>query len=197
MDSWQRKSRWQAASPWLGGGAGNLRDSSMPTEGDVEDFFGGAHCVEQLGGRKSERAHVLVCAPSNSALDEIVLRLINSGLRDEAGLLYSPSVVRVGLTPHASVESVSMDALVAHRLSSMERSAASAGARAGSAGMERDRVRVSILDEAQIVCSTLAFSGSGAFARMSREFDTVVIDEAAQAVSCHVLTGGGFPGTRT
>ena len=31
-------------------------------------------------GRKS---HVLVCAPSNSALDEIVLRLLSTGLLDE------------------------------------------------------------------------------------------------------------------
>ena len=31
-------------------------------------------------GRKS---HVLVCAPSNSALDEIVLRLRSTGLLDE------------------------------------------------------------------------------------------------------------------
>jgi len=31
-------------------------------------------------GRKS---HVLVCAPSNSALDEIVMRLLSTGLLDE------------------------------------------------------------------------------------------------------------------
>lgn len=31
-------------------------------------------------GRKS---HVLVCAPSNSALDEIVIRLLSYGLLDE------------------------------------------------------------------------------------------------------------------
>ena len=31
-------------------------------------------------GRKS---HVLVCAPSNSALDEIVIRLLSTGLLDE------------------------------------------------------------------------------------------------------------------
>ena len=40
---------------------------------------------------------------------------------------------------------------VTQRLSSVERSAVSAGPRA-SAGMERDRIRISILDEAAIVC---------------------------------------------
>jgi len=33
-----------------------------------------------------------------------------------------------------------------------------------------------------VVCSTLSFSGSGMFARMTRQFDVVVIDEAAQVV---------------
>ncbi len=47
---------------------------------------------------------------------------------------------------------------------------------------EWDRMRLAILDEADIVASTLSFSGSGLFARMSRRFDVVVIDEAAQAV---------------
>lgn len=41
---------------------------------------------------------------------------------------------------------------VAQRLSSMERSAAGVGARAtGNAGLERDRIRVAILDEAAVV----------------------------------------------
>ncbi|KAF5835698.1 AAA domain-containing protein [Dunaliella salina] len=48
--------------------------------------------------------------------------------------------------------------------------------------MERDRMRMVILDEANIVCSTLSFAGSSAFSRLSRKFDVVVIDEAAQAV---------------
>jgi senataxin len=55
---------------------------------------------------------VLVCAPSNSALDEIVLRLLHTGLRDENGLMYTPSIVRVGLNAHHSVQSVTMDNLV-------------------------------------------------------------------------------------
>lgn len=51
----------------------------------------------------------------------------------------------------------------------------------------QDRARMAVLDEADIVCSTLSYSGSGTFTRMSRGFDIVVIDEAAQAVEPSTL----------
>ena len=38
-----------------------------------------------------------------------------------------------------------------------------------------------------MVCSTLSFSGSGMFSRMTKPFDVVVVDEAAQAVEPSVL----------
>lgn len=53
--------------------------------------------------------------------------------------------------------------------------------------MERDRLRMAILEEASIVCTTLAFSGGNSFARLVRKFDVVVVDEAAQAVEPSVL----------
>ncbi|KAJ7547089.1 hypothetical protein O6H91_08G068600 [Diphasiastrum complanatum] len=174
MDSWLR------ASPWLGNGL-NPRDAVMPLDGD-DGFFpttGNQFRPEVVGAKRKHRAHVLVCAPSNSALDEIVLRLITSGLRDEYGKVYTPSIVRVGVQAHHSIQSVCMDNLVEQRLSSMDRSTVS---RSGSAGAERDRIRVSILEESAIICSTLSFSGSSIFSRMKRGFDVVVIDEAAQAV---------------
>ncbi|CAI5466534.1 unnamed protein product [Closterium sp. Yama58-4] len=185
--------QWVRASPWLHGV--NPRDAVQPD--DEEESGAGSSCggvfgstqqVEVLGGHRKQRAHVLVCAPSNAALDEIVLRLLHTGLRDDTGGMYSPSVVRVGLNAHHSVASVAMDNLVSQRASSMARSAAGVGAKmAGAGGVERDRIRVAILDEAAIVCSTLAFAGSGVFSRMSRPFDVVVIDEAAQAVEPSTL----------
>lgn len=39
---------------------------------------------------------------------------------------------------------------------------------------------MAILEEANIVCTTLGFSGSSLFLRLTRKFDVVVIDEAAQ-----------------
>ncbi len=52
---------------------------------------------------------------------------------------------------------------------------------------ERDRLRIAVLDESSIVCSTLSFAGSPMFYRMARKFDVVIIDEAAQAVEPSLL----------
>lgn len=56
-----------------------------------------------------------------------------------------------------------------------------------SARASREKARMAILEEADIVASTLSFSGSGLFERLSRPFDVVVIDEAAQAVEPSTL----------
>ena len=276
-----RLAAWKAACPWLapggaleadaaaaarssGGGGGGAPSSSAPRAPpspppDPRVPF-------SLGFVASRSPHVLVCAPSNSALDEIVLRLLHDGLLDSGGATYTPSLVRVGVRPHASVKAVTMDSLVdearcyhffiifitfwhAHistislpfrspqRIASMHRSARAAslapvagdasGARSRSGGasltsapfsrplaatttadggggggngggsggaggaaanaVERDRARLAILDDAALVASTLSFSGSGLFTRMSRSFDVVVIDEAAQAVEPSTL----------
>lgn len=53
--------------------------------------------------------------------------------------------------------------------------------------IERDRMKLALLEEAHIVCSTLSFSGSPLFTQMARKFDVVVIDEAAQAVEPAIL----------
>lgn len=48
-------------------------------------------------------------------------------------------------------------------------------------------MEVALLEEADIVGSTLSYSGSAVFARLNRKFDVVVIDEAAQAVEPSTL----------
>lgn len=53
--------------------------------------------------------------------------------------------------------------------------------------IERDRMKLKLLEEARIVCSTLSFSGSSIFLQMAHKFDVVVIDEAAQAVEPAIL----------
>ena len=47
---------------------------------------------------------------------------------------------------------------------------------------ERERVKLAVIEEAHIVCCTLSFAGSSHLQRISRPFDVIVIDEAAQAV---------------
>ncbi|CAN6438865.1 unnamed protein product [Victoria cruziana] len=173
---------WVKASPWLTGT--NPRDEIMPEDGD-DGFFpitGNDLKPEVVASKRKYRAHVLVCAPSNSALDEIVVRLLNTGIVDENSHQYHPKIVRIGLNPHHSIQAVSMDYLVDQRLASMDFSTAGAGKSMGPSSLRRDQIRASIIDESAIVFSTLSFSGSGLFSRMNRIFDVVVIDEAAQAV---------------
>ncbi|XP_039140308.1 probable helicase MAGATAMA 3 [Dioscorea cayenensis subsp. rotundata] len=171
---------WTKASPWLTGV--NPRDMIMPIDGD-DGFFptGNELKPEVVKSNRKYRAHVLVCAPSNSALDEIVLRVLQTGIHDENDRVYNPKIVRIGLKPHHSVQAVSIDYLVEQKLASVDQSSGVKKPGSGRA-VDRDRIRASILDEAAIVFSTLSFSGSALFSRMNRVFDIVIIDEAAQAV---------------
>ncbi|ONK60305.1 uncharacterized protein A4U43_C08F16750 [Asparagus officinalis] len=171
---------WGKASPWLSGLS--PRDLIVPTDGDDGVFpIRNELKPEIVNANRKHRVHVLVCAPSNSALDEIVLRVLHTGIHDESDHVYNPKIVRIGLKPHHSVKAVSMDHLVEQRLAGIGHS--SSGAKQGSGGpLDRDRIRASILDESAIVFSTLSFSGSSLFTRLNRVFDVVIIDEAAQAV---------------
>ena len=70
---------------YLGG-----REEAHPWDEDIGaggDVFGLAPSTPpvRVGGERGPKAHVLVCAPSNSALDEIVLRLLSHGLLDRCG----------------------------------------------------------------------------------------------------------------
>ena len=180
------------AAPWMCG-VPNPRDAPPPPRDAPPVPPPPPEKPEVVGETENRRTKVLVCAPSNSALDEIVLRIMQSGLLGPNGSPYSPTLVRVGVNVHHSVESVSMEALVRERVGEVgDRVAAAAAAAASSEkkferALEKDRVKLAILDEAAVVCSTLSFSGSGMFARMTRQFDVVVIDEAAQAVEPSTL----------
>lgn len=176
-----KNNHWTKASPWLYGI--NPRDAKMPKDGD-DGFFpttGSELKPEVINSSRKYRVRVLVCAPSNSALDEIVLRLLSTGIRDENDRAYSPKIVRIGLKAHHSVQAVSMDYLVEQKLAGMDFQTADKQKHGGGA-RDRDTIRASIMDESAIVFSTLSFSGSSLFTKLSRNFDIVVIDEAAQAV---------------
>ncbi|KAF5207589.1 P-loop containing nucleoside triphosphate hydrolases superfamily protein [Thalictrum thalictroides] len=153
----------------------------MPIDGD-DGFFpmtGNELKPEVIKSNRKYRVRVLVCAPSNSALDEIVLRVLTRGIQDEKGS-YNPKIVRIGLKPHHSVQAVAMDYLVEQKLSAINNTTADAKKR-GATG-DRDSIRALVLEEAAIVFSTLSFSGSSLFSKLNHMFDVVIIDEAAQAV---------------
>uniref|UniRef100_A0A803LMN9 Helicase MAGATAMA 3 n=1 Tax=Chenopodium quinoa TaxID=63459 RepID=A0A803LMN9_CHEQI len=176
----EKCNHWRLASPWIS--KVNPRDEIMPVDGD-DGFFpttGNELKPEVVNSSRKYRVRVLVCAPSNSALDEIVLRVLNTGVRDENDRAYNPKIVRIGLKAHHSVQAVSMDYLVEQKLAGLEGHLDRQ--KQGAPGSDRDSIRASILDEAVIVFSTLSFSGSTIFSKLNRGFDIVIIDEAAQAV---------------
>ncbi|KAL0648656.1 hypothetical protein Bca4012_046947 [Brassica carinata] len=173
----EKGNHWAQASPWVL--SVNPRDAIMPEDGD-DGFFptsGNDMKPEVVDSNRKHRKRVLVCAPSNSALDEIVLRLLTTGLRDKNAQTYTPKIVRIGVRAHHSVMSVSLDHLVAQK-----RGSAIDKSKQGTTGTDVDSIRTSILDEAAIVFATLSFSGSPLLAKSNRGFDVVIIDEAAQAV---------------
>ncbi|XP_042040574.1 probable helicase MAGATAMA 3 isoform X3 [Salvia splendens] len=183
----EKCSHWEKASPWLSGI--NPRDSIMPVDGD-DGFFptsGNEMKPEVVNSSRKYRVRVLVCTPSNSALDEIVLRILSTGIRDETDHAYSPKIVRVGLKAHHSVQAVSMDYLVEQKLAGMDSQVGDKQKQQGGISKDKDSMRASILDDAVIVFSTLSYSGSTLFSKLNRSFDVVIIDEAAQAVESATL----------
>ena len=46
--------------------------------------------------RLQPRPRILVCAPSNAAIDELLHRILRGSFRDAGGASYRPDVVRVG-----------------------------------------------------------------------------------------------------
>ncbi|KAG0576671.1 hypothetical protein KC19_5G098200 [Ceratodon purpureus] len=118
---------------------------------------------------------ILVCAPSNAALDEVAARLVHR-MVDKTGYIYSPmdgAIVRFGSkrVMHPLVQLISLDNLTL-RLSSSSRNS---------------RSWVDILDGASVVCATLSGCGSTTFDELKKKFDVIIIDEAAQAVEAEVL----------
>lgn len=81
-----------------------------------------------LHGEKPTKAKLLVCAPSNAAIDEVCKRLMN-GVPSASGGRHNPTIVRIGIesSVNIAVKSVSLDALVEARVnSSLERNSGSA-----------------------------------------------------------------------
>ncbi|KAL3919133.1 MAG: hypothetical protein SGPRY_005744 [Prymnesium sp.] len=142
-------------------------------------------------------ALILLVTPSNCAVDEIVSRLISSGILGSDGLSRKPRVVRVGqiekmVSPHAKVfsyvqasVSVHLDELVKRKLAFAEHT--------GKPTERRKQLERQVLENAEIIASTLVGSGCDTLLRLSRKkgaegggvvggtfFDVIVVDEATQ-----------------
>lgn len=203
-------------------------------------------------GNSSAAKKLLVCAPSNAAVDELVMRF-KGGIKTVDGTPQKLSVIRLGRSDaiNTSVRDVTLEELVnaklnlatgktngagdevhkimmAHKATNEELNALrtkvdelkasgrpvspeqdrqfevlkrrkqqlsnqidSARDRgdiaARDAEMSRRRVQQEILDGAHVICATLSGSGHEMFQSLNIEFETVVIDEAAQSIELSAL----------
>lgn len=149
---------------------------------------------------------ILVAAPSNAAVDELIVRLLSEGVYDGVkGCTYRPRIVRVG------------------RPESLQQSSSSSDSSNGKGQLQTDNTKMKkkkwrkyaqeveeillenlvtkhknsfpnakmarqgIVKNAQIVFCTLSGAGSVAMCEFAHEFDALVIDEAAQAVEASAL----------
>lgn len=194
---------------------------------------------------------ILICAPSNAAVDELVMRL-KSGVKTSDGRNERLSVVRLGRSDaiNTNIKDVTLEELVNAKLNlaapktgnerdihnimmehkdtsdklhalrvqiderrakgeqvpqadtqafeglkkkkanlSLEIDKARDKQKTASrdAELERRRIQQSILDSAHILCATLSGSGHEIFQSLNIEFETVIIDEAAQSIELSAL----------
>jgi senataxin len=207
----------------------------------------------QESKNQSTQKKLLVCAPSNAAVDELVLRL-KSGVKNTRGEFRKINVLRLGRTEavNAAVKDVTLDALVDARIEAdnqagkavvpervmlhhtagrlkeeisvlrgqleearakndrsielrlqrefddKKREQARIGAKidedkdsgntiARDNEINRRRIQQEIINGAHVLCATLSGSGHEMFKNLSVEFETVIIDEAAQSVELSAL----------
>ncbi|KAK8089950.1 hypothetical protein PG997_004911 [Apiospora hydei] len=195
---------------------------------------------------------LLVCAPSNAAVDELVIRL-KQGVKSINGSFHKINVLRLGRSDaiNAAVRDVTLDELVKARLEGdkeknsgpserqklheeagalkkeigdlrpqleaaralddrqaantlqrrwddLKRQQTLIGAKidankdsgmtaARESDIRRRAAQQEILDSAQVLCATLSGSGHEMFKGLNVEFETVIIDEAAQCVELSAL----------
>ncbi|RSL38894.1 hypothetical protein CEP53_014487 [Fusarium sp. AF-6] len=195
---------------------------------------------------------LLVCAPSNAAVDELVLRM-KSGIKTVSGKTRNINVIRLGRSDaiNAAVKDVTLDELVKARLEGdgtkdkakadrdklhedaakikeelsllrprleasrdgddrglynrlarefeelkrrqmsigkqIDADKSSGNSVAREMELRRRQVQQEILNNAQVLCATLSGSGHEMFRNLDVEFETVIIDEAAQCVELSAL----------
>lgn len=206
----------------------------------------------QRGGNGAAAKKLLVCAPSNAAVDELVMRF-KQGIKTVEGNSQTLSVIRLGRSDaiNANVLDVTLEELVNAKLNVVSGKKNNAGdeihkfmmehkstsdqlhtlrtvvdglkasgkpvseeqdrefevlkrkkqqlstqidlARDGGdmaardAEMSRRRIQQEILDGAHVICATLSGSGHEMFQGLNIEFETVIIDEAAQSIELSAL----------
>mmetsp|Transcript_14860 Transcript_14860/g.42847 ORF Transcript_14860/g.42847 Transcript_14860/m.42847 type:complete len:1072 (-) Transcript_14860:2242-5457(-) len=68
--------------------------------------------AHQMHEASKNKPRLLVCAPSNAAVDNVILKVMKEGFIDGQGTRYNPSIVRVGVGQSEAVQAVSLEAKV-------------------------------------------------------------------------------------
>jgi len=63
------------------------------------------------------KPRLLVCAPSNAAVDNVILKIMEDGFVDGSGQRYNPSMIRIGVGQSTSVKDVALETKVDQILS--------------------------------------------------------------------------------
>ena len=62
-----------------------------------------------LSGAAKKRPRILVCAPSNAAVDNVILKIMEDGFKDGNGCRYNPTMTRIGRGQSAAVKDVCLE----------------------------------------------------------------------------------------
>ena len=111
---------------------------------------------------------ILICAPSNAAVDEIVIRILKSGVYNRRGeTCHDIRLMRLGRIGQASIAThpVCLENLLKQVKTS---------------GVSVRTKRQDLIQNAQIICCTLSNAGSLHMSKFEHAFDMVIIDEGCQ-----------------
>ncbi|SCP04091.1 DNA2/NAM7 helicase, putative [Plasmodium ovale] len=119
---------------------------------------------------------ILVCAPSNAAIDEILRRLVslNVGILDENGNAFNPIVTRIGGNVSTDLLEFSLEFKEQLYLFLSKRD-------------ENKIVKRNLLKTSTIICCTLSSSSNSSLINNLDYFDAIIIDEASQSVELDIL----------
>jgi senataxin len=81
------------------------------------DAVVGKRAALSLSDAAKKRPRILVCAPSNAAVDNVILKIMEDGFIDGNGMRYNPSIVRIGSGQSSSVKDVCLEDKVESYLS--------------------------------------------------------------------------------
>ncbi|CDF32944.1 unnamed protein product [Chondrus crispus] len=104
---------------------------------------------------------VLICAPSNAAVDEIMYRLMEDGLHTGAGCKASPRMVRIGGgTTRDSIKQLELRAIADEHLAKNMKDSTAGSARALCSGIRTLQAKIKTLEEKMSNCQESGESGA-------------------------------------